>query len=349
MDSSNNEQMKPHIERGLPEMITCLLPAYNEANNLPKVVSNSYKYLKQFSQKIEILIVDDGSSDNTLSVAQDLALNYPVSIVKLSRNFGKEIAISAGLDKARGDVVIIMDADGQHPLSLIDSFIEHWRAGYDMAYGVRANRDDESFLKKSFTNFYYRLLNKISDVYIHPSAGDFRLLSRNVVDALISLPERTRMMKGLYAWVGFKSKPVMFNVESRLSGTSSFKLKDLTSLAFMGITSFSNVPLKIWTFIGAIISLVSFFYGITIFTKALLIGVATPGFPTLAIAIFFLGGIQLLSIGILGDYLSRVFTEVKKRPLYILEDYQQSIEQEKEKEKEKSKKNILDELTKAGI
>ncbi len=325
--------------RDLPNMITCLMPAYNEAENLPHVIPETYHHLKQFCQEVEILIVDDGSTDNTVSVARDLASHYPISIVKLSRNFGKEVGLSAGLDNARGDVVVIMDSDGQHPLSVIDEFIEHWRTGFDMVYGVRANRDDESFAKKTFSKLYYWLLNRISDVDIHPDAGDFRLLSRNVVNALTSLPERTRMMKGLYAWVGFNSKAVSFDVEKRLSGTSTFRFMDLTSLALTGLTSFSNVPLKIWLVIGSIISAMSFGYGIIILFKTLIFGSDVPGWPTLTVSIFFLGGIQLLSIGILGDYLARVFSEVKKRPLYIVEEYHQSIDKNTNNKPKETKPN----------
>ncbi|CCO44118.1 putative Glycosyltransferase [Vibrio nigripulchritudo SOn1] len=322
--------------RDLPNMITCLLPAYNEAENLPQVIPETYNYLKQFCNEVEILIVDDGSQDNTVAVAQELSQSYPISIVKFSRNFGKEIALSAGLDNARGDVVIIMDSDGQHPLPVIGDFIKHWRDGYDMVYGVRANRDDESFAKRAFTKVYYGLLKRISDVEIHPDAGDFRLLGRNVVDALISLPERTRMMKGLYAWVGFKSKAVSFEVVERLSGASTFRFRDLTSLAITGLTSFSSIPLKIWMVIGAIISAMSFGYGMLVLLRTLFFGTDVPGWPSLIVSIFFLGGIQLLSIGIMGDYLARVFSEVKRRPLYIIEEYQKS-EDKRESDSEDEK------------
>ncbi|USD66224.1 glycosyltransferase family 2 protein [Vibrio sp. SCSIO 43136] len=310
--------------RDNPNIITCLLPAYNESDNLPHVVKDAYNYLRDFCNEVEILVVDDGSSDNTVETAKALSEQYPISLVKLSRNFGKEIAISAGLDNARGDVVILMDSDGQHPLPVVGEFIEHWRNGYDMVYGVRNNREDESLAKKLFTKIYYGILKRISDVDIHPDAGDFRLMGRNVVDALKSLPERTRMMKGLYAWVGFKTKPVTFQVEERLSGQSTFNFRALTSLAMTGLTSFSSIPLKIWMLVGLIISGLSFAYGMFILFKTLIFGTDVPGWPTLTLAIFFLGGIQLLSIGIMGDYLARVFNEVKKRPLYIVEEYKQS-------------------------
>jgi len=326
MSNSQNTSNGQFVREN-PNIITCLLPAYNESQNLPHVVQEAYDFLKHYCNEVEILVVDDGSADNTVETALELAKQYPVSLVKLSRNFGKEIAISAGLDNARGDVVILMDSDGQHPLSVVDQFIHHWREGYDMVYGVRDNREDESFAKRAFTKVYYSLLNRISDVHIHPDAGDFRLLSRNVVNALKQLPERTRMMKGLYAWVGFKSKSVTFEVEDRLSGTSSFRFRDLTSLALTGLTSFSSIPLKIWMVVGAAISAMSFAYGIAIMLKTLFFGADVPGWPTLTVAIFFLGGIQLLSIGIMGDYLARVFSEVKKRPLYIVEKYQQSVDE----------------------
>ena len=333
----NDSQSTSNVQfvRENPNIITCLLPAYNESKNLPQVVQEAYDFLKDYCNEVEILIVDDGSADETVETAKKLSLEYPISLVKLSRNFGKEIAISAGLDKARGDVVILMDSDGQHPLSVVKQFIHHWREGYDMVYGVRDNREDESLPKRAFTKVYYSLLNRISDVHIHPDAGDFRLMGRNVVEALKQLPERTRMMKGLYAWVGFKTKSVTFEVIDRLSGTSSFRFRDLTSLAMTGLTSFSSIPLKIWMVIGAAISAFSFGYGILIMLRTLIFGSDVPGWPTLTIAIFFLGGIQLLSIGIMGDYLARVFSEVKKRPLYIVEEYQQSKDERDETESTK--------------
>lgn len=333
----NDSQSTSNVQfvRENPNIITCLLPAYNESKNLPQVVQEAYDFLKDYCNEVEILIVDDGSADETVETAKKLSLEYPISLVKLSRNFGKEIAISAGLDKARGDVVILMDSDGQHPLSVVEQFIHHWREGYDMVYGVRDNREDESLPKRAFTKVYYSLLNRISDVHIHPDAGDFRLMGRNVVEALKQLPERTRMMKGLYAWVGFKTKSVTFEVIDRLSGTSSFRFRDLTSLAMTGLTSFSSIPLKIWMVIGAAISAFSFGYGILIMLRTLIFGSDVPGWPTLTIAIFFLGGIQLLSIGIMGDYLARVFSEVKKRPLYIVEEYQQSKDERDETESTK--------------
>ncbi|SON49686.1 glycosyltransferase family 2 protein [Vibrio tapetis] len=333
----NDSQSTSNVQfvRENPNIITCLLPAYNESKNLPQVVQEAYDFLKDYCNEVEILIVDDGSADETVETAKKLSQEYPISLVKLSRNFGKEIAISAGLDKARGDVVILMDSDGQHPLSVVEQFIHHWREGYDMVYGVRDNREDESLPKRAFTKVYYSLLNRISDVHIHPDAGDFRLMGRNVVEALKQLPERTRMMKGLYAWVGFKTKSVTFEVIDRLSGTSSFRFRDLTSLAMTGLTSFSSIPLKIWMVIGAAISAFSFGYGILIMLRTLIFGSDVPGWPTLTIAIFFLGGIQLLSIGIMGDYLARVFSEVKKRPLYIVEEYQQSKDERDETESTK--------------
>lgn len=320
--SDNSNSTPIATTRANPASITCILPSYNEAENLPVVIPKAYEYLLQFGSEIEFLVVDDGSRDNTVEVAQQLAEQYPVSLVKFSRNFGKEAALSAGIDHANGEVVIIMDADGQHPLNVISEFIEHWRNGYDMVYGVRDCRQNESAAKRYFTKWYYRILNKIADIDIHPDAGDFRLMSSNVVLALRDLPERSRMMKGLYAWVGFKSQPVYFHVDERLSGMTTFGLKQLSSLALTGLTAFSSVPLRVWMVVGAVTSGISFLYGLGIIFKTLFFGVDTPGWPTIAASIFFLGGIQLLSIGVLGEYLARVFSEVKKRPLYIVEQHQ---------------------------
>lgn len=302
-----------------PVFISCVLPAYNEADNLSRLLPQLSHALAELSGQHEIIVVDDGSNDRTESLLQSLGQQLPLRWIQLSRNFGKEAAITAGLKEVSGDVVILMDADGQHPLSCLPSFLKQWRAGYDMIYGVRRNRDDESWLKRYLTRQFYRLLNRMADTEIQPDAGDFRLMDRRVVEAINALPETSRMMKGLYSWVGFKTKAVKFDVEQRLNGKTSFSLKNLFSLAVTGVTAFSSLPLRIWVLIGAAISFLSLFYGATVFIHTLIAGGDVPGWPTLTVSLFFLGGIQLLSIGIVGEYVARVFNEVKGRPIYIVD------------------------------
>jgi glycosyltransferase involved in cell wall biosynthesis len=269
--------------------------------------------------RFEIVVVDDGSTDTTVDQVLAFAQIHPIRLIKFSRNFGKETALTAGLEHSRGDVVIILDADFQHPLELIPVFLQKWSEGYDMVYGVRTNRDDETRIKRFLANCFYGFLSKITKTHIPYGAGDFRLLDRKVVNALNQCEERGRFMKGLYGWVGFKSVAVPFTVQKRIGGNSSWKLGRLTELALTGITLFSDVPLRVWSFIGFIVSLIAFFYALYITTITLIFGVDVPGFATIVVAVMFFGGIQLLSIGILGEYLARVFNEVKQRPKYIVE------------------------------
>lgn len=314
----DNTLPPPDTRRPDRPSITCILPAFNEGENLGQLIPALSQYLQRFSDRIEILVIDDGSRDNTAAIAASLVDKYPVTLLQLSRNFGKEAALSAGIDHADGDVVLLMDADGQHPLDVVDQFFQHWQQGYDMVFGVRDNRADESAAKRHLTNLFYRVLSRSSEIDIHPDAGDFRLLDRKVVLALRQLPERSRMMKGLYAWVGFPSKAVTFQVAPRMGGTSNFRLRHLSSLALTGFTSFSSAPLRVWMLIGAGVSVLSLLYAFMIVLRTLLFGSDVPGWPTIAAGIAFLGGIQLFSVGILGEYIARIFSEVKARPLYLI-------------------------------
>ena len=298
--------------------ISCVVPAYNEAANLRILIPQLTATLLTLSQRIEIIIVDDGSSDDTAATAALLSTEYPVKCVFLSRNFGKEAALTAGIHEASGDVVVLMDSDLQHPVATIPIFIEKWREGYEMVYGVRANRDDEGFLKRHLTKGFYQLLQRASRIPIQPDAGDFRLLDRKVVDSLKALPERSRFMKGLYAWVGYKSIGVPFQVEERRIGTSTFNFRRLTHLAIMGMVAFTELPLRIAAIIGLLISMISIVYGIYVAIRTLIFGVDLPGWATLVVAITFLNGMQLLAIGVLGEYIARIFNEVKGRPNYII-------------------------------
>lgn len=297
--------------------ITCVVPAFNEAEGIIHFLECLSRQMATMVKRFDIIVIDDGSADNTAEVVA--ASGMPrVRLIRLSRNFGKESALSAGIDHAEGDAVILIDADFQHPLDMLPVFFSHWHEGYDMVYGLRDNREDESPLKQKLTAMFYKIMAQSASVPIIPNAGDFRLLDRKVVHALRSLPERTRFMKGLYAWVGFRSLGIPFVVEQRRSGSTSFNFRRLSELAITGITSFSDVPLRVWGIIGAAISGISILYAMWEVAKTLIYGVDLPGWATLTVGIMFLGGVQLLSIGILGEYIGRIFTEVKQRPRYVI-------------------------------
>jgi glycosyltransferase involved in cell wall biosynthesis len=316
MQQNNNREMQLQNKT---IFISCVVPVYNEQALIQMFVAKLHHVLREFAHEFEIIIVDDGSRDNTIGQIQQLPKDYPVKLLGLSRNFGKEIALTAGIEHASGDVVILLDADFQHPVELLHRFLQYWAEGYDMVYGVRRNRKSESYFKRNFARLFYWVMQKITSIDMPNNAGDFRLMDRKVVDAIKLFPERTRFMKGLYAWVGFKKIGVPFEVENRPAGKSSWGFAKLTELAITGITSFSDVPLRVWGFVGFIISLISFIYAIYIVTVTMIFGADLPGFPTLVVAIMFLGGIQLLSVGILGEYIARIFTEVKQRPKYLLQ------------------------------
>ncbi len=299
--------------------ISCIVPVYNEEVVIGSFITQLQNALYELTHRFEIIVVDDGSLDHTINKIRQLPESYHVKLLGLSRNFGKEIALTAGLDYSSGDLVILIDADFQHPISLLPAFLVNWAKGYDMVYGMRSHRESESYFKRHFARFFYWLMQKITKIDIPRNAGDFRLIDRKIVDALKTFPERTRFMKGLYAWVGFKTVGIPFEVDDRAAGESSWRFSKLTELAITGITSFSDVPLRVWGLIGFAISLVALIYAIYIVTVTLIYGADLPGFPTLVVAIMFLGGIQLLSVGILGEYIARIFTEVKQRPKYLLQ------------------------------
>jgi glycosyltransferase involved in cell wall biosynthesis len=241
-----------------------------------------------------------------------------VRYLEFSRNFGKEAALSAGIDHARGNAILLIDSDFQHPLEMVAQMVDLWRAGYDMVYGVITDRAAESGLKRLGTDIFYRLMGFGSDIHIPRNAGDFRLMDRKVVQALKALPERNRFMKGLYAWVGFQTVALPFVPAERHSGESSFNLRRLGSLALLGMTSFTNLPLRFWGMAGAGLSLLAICYGLWIALETLLFGNPVGGWPTLAASVLLFSGVQLLSIGILGEYIGRIYDEVKGRPIYLL-------------------------------
>jgi glycosyltransferase involved in cell wall biosynthesis len=298
--------------------LSFVIPAYNEEGNIEEIIARVAREAARLVESFEILVVDDGSRDGTFAKAKKTSAKFPVRVIRLSRNFGKEQAIMAGLERTIGAAVVVLDADLQEPVSYLEQMLKHYRDGYEMVYAVRAHRDDESYLKRTLTRIFYRLLSYGTDVSIPADARDFRLMDRAVVDALCGLPERNRFMKGLYGWVGFRSKGIPVMLEERESGSSKFTFRTLLSLGLTGLTSFTDWPLRVWTALGTVFALISIVYGFWIITKTLIWGTDLPGWSTIAVAIFFLGGIQLISIGILGEYLARVFTEVKGRPGFIV-------------------------------
>ncbi len=305
-----------------PLRLSCVVPAFNEAGNLETFLPALYRAVAPLAVECEIVLVNDGSRDATHEVAMRLAQQLPLHYIALSRNFGKEAAMSAGLDFARGNAVLLIDADFQHPLALVPEMVQLWASGYDMVYGVIASRAAEGAAKRLGTRLFYYLMNKDNAVQIPENAGDFRLMDRKVVDALRQLPERNRFMKGLYAWVGFKSVALPFVPDARRSGESSFNLHRLLALAFEGLTSFTTIPLKVWSFAGFCISLAAIFYAVYITVETLIFDNPIDGWPTLAASVMLFSGVQLLSIGMLGEYIGRIYEEVKHRPLYVVAQHE---------------------------
>jgi glycosyltransferase involved in cell wall biosynthesis len=305
-------------ERPADPLVSCLLPAFNEEGNILPMLETLHTLMNDLGLRHELIVVDDGSRDATVERVMSAMNDLPVSLVQLSRNFGKEIALTAGIAEAKGDLAVLIDSDFQHPPELIPAFIEQWRRGYDMVFAVRSDRNDESFLKRSFTHVFYGLLNFGERNKIPENTQDFRVLDRSLLDALNSMPERNRFMKGLYNWVGFTRLGIKVRTDPRRHGKSSFNFMSLLRLAATGLTAFSNVPLRLWTVIGGAISFASIAYAIYIVIETLLFGNNASGWPTLVVAVTFLGGVQLLSIGILGEYIGRIFTEVKQRPAYFV-------------------------------
>ena len=307
------------MTRSKPPSISCIMPAFNEAQNLGTFIPEVLAVLATLSRQVELIVVDDGSRDDTPQVMQRLCANHPeVVSLKLSRNFGKEPALTAGLDAAHGDVAILMDADGQHPSSLLPEMLQKWMHGADVVYAVRKTRDDQSTLHASLTAVFYKLVNWGSKVKIPPNAGDFRLMDRAVVEALKSLPERNRFMKGLYAWVGFNSTAIDYVPLPRAGGVSNFGLRGSISLALTGIVAFSTKPLRALTWLGLALAAVALGYGAWVVMEFFFLGIVVPGYATIVVGMMFFSGIQLLSIGILAEYVGRIYEEVKQRPAYLI-------------------------------
>ena len=302
--------------------ISILIPCYNEEKSLPLLYPELVKLMDgNTAYEWELMFVNDGSADGTLQELKRMrAMDQRVNYVDLSRNFGKENAMLAGFDHVTGDCMVIIDADLQHPPTLIPEMIKWWEQGYDDVYAKRKSRGKESWLRKSLSLQFYKILQRSSRFEVLKNVGDFRLLDRCCINALKSLRESERYTKGMYSWIGFKKKELEFEQGDRVAGESSWSYRQLFSFAIDGITSFTTTPLRISTVVGFIVSMCAFLYMIYVFFKAVLFGEPVQGYPTLVILILFLGGIQLLSLGIIGEYIGRIYNETKNRPDYIVRE-----------------------------
>ena len=299
--------------------ISLVVPVYNESGNIKLFLTAVEDVFNSINLTHEIIFINDGSTDNTLAVLTDALANNPhLRIIDLSRNFGKEAALTAGLDVASGSAVIPMDGDLQHPPQLIPALIRRWQEGYDVVLCRRKSRSTDRGLQRLLSSLFYRVHNMVSDHEIPQDVGDFRLIDKKVVLALRSLPERRRFMKGIFSWVGLRSTTVDFEVDARFSGKSHFNGWRLWNFALEGITSFSTVPLRVWTYAGIVISIFSLSYAASIFVRTIIFGTDLPGYASLICAILFLGGVQLIGIGVLGEYVGRIYSEVKQRPVYLV-------------------------------
>ena len=301
--------------------LTIVIAAYNEQSALPVMHARLARVLDGLDLDCRVLYVDDGSRDRTWDVLRDIAAGDPrVSLLRLARNFGKELALTAGLDQVHTDAAMVLDADGQDPPELIPAFVAKWREGYDVVYGTRTRRDGETWLKKFTAAGFYRVMRWLSQTDIPRDTGDFRLMSRRVLDALRQLRERQRFMKGLFTWVGFRQVTLPYDREARLAGDTKFNYWRLWNLALEGITSFSTVPLRLATYVGVLTALVAFGWGLWIIARTVVWGDPVQGWPSLMTVVLFLGGLQLVALGIVGEYLGRMYVESKQRPLYLVSE-----------------------------
>jgi polyisoprenyl-phosphate glycosyltransferase len=301
-------------------LLSLVVPVFNEEESIDIFLEALEPLMKRDGLRFEIVFVNDGSRDNTLGRLLDRSAgDRRLRVVNLSRNFGKEAALTAGIDHARGDVIVPMDIDLQDPPELIEPFMMRWREGYDIVYGVRTQRTWDTAAKRLSAGWFYRVFNSMSPVRIPANVGDFRLVDRRAVEVLRQLPERNRFMKGLFAWVGFNSIGVPYERPRRAAGSSKFNLWRLWNFALDGLVSFSTAPLRAWFYVGAVIATVSVLYALFIITRVLIFGIDTPGYASLLIVVLLMGAIQLLSLGIIGEYLGRLFLEVKSRPIYVIE------------------------------
>lgn len=321
--TSAREQIQERDRPARPEkpLITIVAPCFNEAAAIELFIEALDTALQGATFETEVLFVDDGSADDTRSRIKALAASRgDVRLIAFSRNFGKEAALTAGLDNARGDAVVVIDVDLQDPPELIADFVEKWREGYDVVYAARSDRGSDTAAKRATAGGFYRLFNRISAIKIPEDAGDYRLMDARVVDTLKTLPERSRFMKGLFAWAGYRSIGVPYARPPRAAGETKFNFWKLWNFAIDGFTSFSTAPLRVWTYFGAVVAVASMVYAAVIIFQTLLFGRDVPGYASLIVFILFFGSIQMISVGILGEYISRLFVEVKRRPLYVVEE-----------------------------
>ncbi len=308
--------------------ISVIVPLYNEADGISNFINGLISVLSKITPEFEIICIDDGSTDKTRAELKSARkLDARIKLLAFSRNFGKEAALTAGLDLASKDVVIPIDADFQDPPQLIPAMIAKWQEGFDVVLAHRRTRND-SVMKNLFSSLYHKLLFWISNRTIPADVGDFRLMDKKVVEAIRQMPEKTRYMKGIFAWVGFRKAVIEYDRPNRKSGVSKLKYYHLFKLGLDGIFSFSTKPLKIWLYIGAVFSLFAFFYAILLVLRTMVFGVSVPGYASIMVSILFIGGIQLVSLGIIGEYIARIYKETKNRPIYIVSE-QHGFKEEK--------------------
>src|SRR4051812_43504941 len=303
-----------------PPTLSIVAPAYNEERNIPSFLAAIVPVLEGIGETFEIIFINDGSRDGTLGMLAAASSQDPrIKVIGLARNFGKDVALSAGLAHATGKAVIPIDCDLQHPVELIPQFVAKWREGFDMVIGVRSKRDEESWLRRTLSQTYYKVMRKMTSVEIPPNAGDFRLLDRKILDVINKMPERHRFMKGIFAWPGFKVTSIEFQANVRANDTrTSWSFFKLWSFALDGLFSFSTAPLKLWTYIGALSALGAFLYLMITIIQKLFWGITVPGYASLLIVLLFFNGLLLISNGIQGEYIARIFEEVKGRPLFVV-------------------------------
>ncbi len=304
------------------QTLTVVVPAYNESEGLREFHARLSAVFDSLDLACSVLYVDDGSRDDTYAIMRDLGTSDArVATLRLSRNFGKELALTAGLDHADADAVVVIDADLQDPPELIETFVTHWREGYDVIYGTRTSRAGETRFKQLTASTFYKVIGRLSDTPVPRDTGDFRLLSKRALDALKQVRERQRFMKGLFTWVGYRQKAVLYARDERFAGATKWNYWKLWNFAIDGITSFSSAPLKVATYAGFGVALLAFGFGIWVIAKALMFGDPVQGYPTIMVAVLFLGGVQLMALGVIGEYLGRLYVEAKQRPLYLIDEY----------------------------
>ena len=300
-------------------LISIVIPCYNEESNINALYSTLKDVLEKNNYSFELVFVNDGSKDNTLKLLLEAhQKDNRVKVIDLSRNFGKELALSAGLDFASGDCVIPFDADLQDPAEIIPKLIEKYQEGYEIVNAVRTKREGETRLKKATSNLFYKIFNKFSSTKLEPNVGDFRLISRPALEVIKKMPERCRFMKGIFSWVGFNSTSVEFVSKPRNSGKTKWSYLRLIDLAINGITSFSTFPLRLAFLLGTIVSFFGFIYAIYIILQKIIFGNSVKGYPSIIVALLFLGGIELIVLGVVGEYIGKIYEEVKQRPLYVV-------------------------------